>query len=158
MEFGAHTGHILPDAVLEGGAVGTFFKSLFENKFADFEELIKTNQRALGVGLKTMIFARDLEELKKVVELKPTFVSYEPPEFIGSATTSVAQERPEIISDAVEISKVKGIPFIVGAGIKSKDDIKKSLELGASGFAVARAIVTSEDPKKEIEDLAEGYK
>ena len=38
------------------------------------------------------------------------------------------------------------------------DDVRKSLELGAVGVAVASDIVKSEDPKKEILDLIEGFK
>lgn len=156
VEFGAYTGHILAEAVLEDGATGTFLNHS-EYRFSDFEKLIKANQRALEIGLKTLIFAGNLEDLKKVLELEPTYVSYEPPELVGSKTTSVAREKPEIISEAVELSRAKGIPLIVGAGIKSQEDVRKSLELGATGFAIASSIVTAQDPRKELLELFRGY-
>src|SRR3990170_8774595 len=119
-EFGSHTGYVLPEAVFEDGATGTFLNHS-EHKFENFEDLEKALQRAKNVGLKTLIFAGDLAELKRVAELGPTFVSYEPPELVGSKTTSVAQSKSEVIVEAVEITKARGLPLIVGAGIKSRE-------------------------------------
>lgn len=157
VEFGAHTGSIIPEAVFEDGAAGTFLNHS-EAKFEKFENLKAANLRANQVGLKTLIFAANIEELKKVLELKPTFVSYEPPELIGSATTSVSQAKPETIRQAAEISKEFGVPLIVGAGIHSQEDVRISLKLGAVGIAVASGIVKSNDPKSQLKDLVEGFK
>ncbi|KKS20566.1 MAG: Triosephosphate isomerase [candidate division WWE3 bacterium GW2011_GWA1_41_8] len=128
-----------------------------ENKIASFEELTKTHMRAKEVGLKTLIFASSLTEFKKILTLKPDFIAYEPEELVGSSEKSVASERPEIITDAFNLSKEQGIPLIVGAGIHSREDIKTSLNLGASGFAVASDILKAHDPKAELLDLIEGY-
>ena len=59
---------------------------------------------------------------------------------------------------AVETAKTHNLPLIVGAGIHSRDDVKKSLELGATGIAVAKDILKAENPKKELLDLVEGFK
>ena len=157
VEYGAHTGSILPEAVFEDGAVGTFLNHS-ERKFKDFNELKSAHERAVGVGLKTLIFAGDIDELKKIVALNPTYASYEPPELVGSETTSVAQEKPEVIAEAVNIARESNLPLIVGAGIKSQEDIRKSLELGASGFAIASNIVKAADPRKELLSLIEGFR
>jgi len=155
-EYGAHTGSILPEAVLEDGAKGTFLNHS-ELRFPSMESLKLANERALSLGLKTLIFAGDIKELTEISALKPTYASYEPPELVGSTTTSVAQAKPEIITQAAEVTKGFGVPLIVGAGIKSKEDVKKSLELGAVGIAVASDIVKALDPKKELMDLTEGF-
>src|SRR3990167_4220504 len=97
VEFGANTGSIIPEAVYEDGATGTFLNHS-ETKFTNFDELAKASDRAKEVGLKTLIFAKDLEELKNICSLNPNYVAYEPPELIGSLTTSVAQAQPEIIT------------------------------------------------------------
>lgn len=157
VSFGPHTGWTLPEEAARIGVSGVFLNHS-EHKFDNFEALLTANQKAMSANLKTLIFAGDLEELKKVVELAPTFVAYEPPELVGSVTTSVAQAKPEIISQASEIAKGAGLPLIVGAGIHSMADIKKSLELGAVGVAVATNIVKSPDPKKALTDLTEGFK
>lgn len=156
VSFGAHTGSVLAEAVLEDGAVGTFLNHS-EAKFASFEELRSALERANQVGLKTLVFAKDLEELKEVLSLKPTFVAYEPPELIGSRQTSVATARPETVSQASLLAKNEGTPLVVGAGIHSQDDVRKSLELGAVGVAVSSDIVKSENPKSELLDLVEGF-
>jgi len=156
IEYGAHTGAIIPEAVYEDGASGTFLNHS-ERRFKDFSDLELANNRAKKVGLRTLIFTKDLRELDKVLELKPDYVSYEPPELVGSLTTSVAREKPEVISKAVEISKQKGIPLIVGAGIKDTNDVRVSLSLGASGIAVASDVVKAENPGRELQDLVEGF-
>jgi triosephosphate isomerase len=156
VEPGAHTGSILAEAVSEDGALGTFLNHS-ESKFVNFDELAKASDRAKAVGLKTLIFAANTKELKDVTSLTPTYLAYEPPELVGSATTSVAT-RPEVIKEASEIAKLASIPLIVGAGVHSADDVRKCLEQGAVGIAVASDILKSEDPKKEILDLIEGFK
>lgn len=156
VEYGAHTGGILPEGVAEDGAMGTFLNHS-EHKFKNFEDLQGAVARAKKVGLKTLIFAADLEELEKICSLSPTFAAYEPPELVGSKTTSVAQSKPDIIGKAVEITKLKELPLIVGAGIKSQEDVRVSLRLGAVGVAVASDIVTAPDPKKELMDLVQGF-
>src|SRR3989344_641233 len=64
VEFGANTGSILPEAVVEDGAMGTFLNHS-ENRLADFETLAKAHDRAKEVNLKTLIFAVDVDELRQ---------------------------------------------------------------------------------------------
>lgn len=154
--FGAHTGSILPESVLEDGARGTFLNHS-ENRFSDFETLAKAHDRAREIGLKTLIFAKDIEELEKVASLKPDYISYEPPALIGSKDKSVASAEPEIIIKAVELSKKSGIPLIVGAGVHSAEDVRTCLELGAVGIAVASDVMNAVNPKKELIDLCLGF-
>ena len=157
VEFGAHTGSILAEAVFEVGATGTFLNHS-EHRFDNFDDLKKAHERSKEVGLKTLIFAANLDELKHILELAPNYASYEPPELVGSKTTSVAKEKPEVISQAVTLARAKGIPLIVGAGIKSMEDVQKSVELGAAGVAVASSVVVSENPRQEIMELIEGFR
>lgn len=156
VDFGAHTGSLLPEAVKEDGATGTFLNHS-EHKFENFESLSKAVERCRQVELETLIFAGDIDELKRIVNLKPTYVSYEPPELVGSKTTSVSQEKPEVIKEAVEVARENNLPLIVGAGIKSEEDVRISVQLGAVGVAVASDIVKSENPQKELRELIEGF-
>lgn len=156
VSYGAHTGWTLPEEALRVGVKGVFLNHS-EHKFEDWDALVKAVARCKEVDLKTLVFAADVEELKKVIELKPDFVSYEPPELVGNPDTSVSREKPEVIKEAAEVSNEAGIPLIVGAGIKSKEDVQVGVKLGASGFAVASDIVKAEDPMKELEELVEGY-
>lgn len=155
--YGAHTGSILPESVLEDGARGTFLNHS-ENRFSDFETLSKAHDRAKEVGLKTLIFAKDIEELEKVSKLSPDYISYEPPSLIGSKDKSVATAEPEIITQAVEISKKENIPLIVGAGVHSAEDVRICIELGAVGIAVASDVMMADNPKQELLELARGFR
>ena len=156
VDYGAHTGSVLAEALAEDGAEGTFLNHS-EHKFKKFEDLEEAHMHARKVGLKTLVFAGNIKELKEIIRLKPDFVSYEPPELVGSKTTSVSQAKPEIISEAVELAKKHELPLVVGAGIKSSEDVRVGLSRGAVGFAVASAIVSSDDPKGELTELVKGY-
>lgn len=157
VSFGAHTGSILPESVFEDGATGTFLNHS-ERKFQDMTALKNTVERCSRIGLKTLVFASSLDELRLILELNSTYVAYEPAEFIGSTTVSVTSAQPDIILKAVEIARTHNLPLIVGAGIHNREDVKKSLELGATGIAVAKDILKADDPKKELLDLVEGFK
>lgn len=156
LTYGAHTGWTLPEEVAKIGVAGVFLNHS-EHKFDNFDSLYTATEKAIAANLKTLVFAGNLEELTKVSELGTTYVAYEPPEFIGSTTTSVASAQPEIIAKSAEIARSKGLPLIVGAGVHSMQDVKKSLELGAVGVAVATDIVKATDPKKELMDLVAGF-
>ena len=157
ISFGPNTGWTLPEEAVRIGVRGVFLNHS-EHKFEDKDGLSKAVAKCKEVDLKTLVFADDIEEFKKVLVLTPTYVAYEPPELVGSTEISVAQAKPEVISQASELAKQAGIPLIVGAGVHSMDDVKKSLELGAVGVAVSTDVVKAEDPKKELLDLVEGFR
>ena len=87
--------------------------------------------------------------------IKPTYVAYEPSEFIGNREKSVATEKPELIKKMAEF--YKSVPLLVGAGVHSKEDVQISLKLGAKGVLVATDVVRADDPEKELRELAEGF-
>ena len=156
VSYGPYTGWTLPEEATRVGIRGVFLNHS-EHKFTDLADLTKAVERCREVDLKTMVFAGDLSELQSVLDLKPTLAAYEPPELVGSTETSVARSEAETIAKASVLAKDAGIPLIVGAGISSKEDVKKSLELGAVGVAVATDVVKAEDPRAEILDLTEGF-
>ncbi len=155
--YGAHTGAILPEAVVEDGAAGVFINHS-ENRCRGVEEIKQIVERANEVGLKTLIFAGSVNELRDYLSLNPTYIAYEPPEFIGRSDISVATAKQGIIASAFELSKWAGVPLVVGAGVHSREDVRKCLELGAVGVAVAKDILMAQDPEAEVLDLAEGFK
>lgn len=159
VEYGRHTGAVLPEAVLADGARGTFLNHS-ENKFDvdSWGELESAVRRSRDVGLKTLVFGSNIEELKKIARLKPDFLAYEPPDLIASKETSVAQANPDAIKEAVKIAGEANIPLIVGAGVKSREDVQISLKLGARGVAASSAVVLAQDPYEVLVELAGGFK
>ncbi len=144
---GRNTGFVLPEAVKSSGAVGVFLNHS-EHKL-NFEILDKSVRRCKDVGLKTLVFASDLIEANKVENLNPDYIAIELPELVAG-NVSVASAHPELISKVAKNLKSK---FLVGAGITNYEDVKKSLELGASGIAVSSAITTANNPSKVLKEL-----
>jgi len=144
---GRHTGYIIPEAVKKDGAEGSFLNHS-EHKLK-FPILARTIKRCKQVNLKTMVFASELKQAKKIEKLKPNYLIFEPPELVAGKI-SVSKARPDLIK---KISKNIKIKFLVGAGIHSKEDVKTALKLGASGFAVSSAVAKSRNPYKKLKEL-----
>lgn len=146
---GAFTGHILPEALKMAGADGSLLNHA-ERKIP-FEQIAAAIARARKVGFFTVVCAKDIEEAKRIAELKPDAVAVEPPELIGG-NISVSTASPDIIKNAVK--EIPNIPVIVGAGVKTGEDIKIALRLGAKGVLVASGVTKAADPKKVLEEFA----
>lgn len=84
--------------------------------------------------------------------IKPSFIAYEPRDLIGSKDKSVASEKLGVVKSIVK--QYKGIAVLVGAGIHSVDDVRKSLEAGAKGILISSYIVKAKDPEKKLLELA----
>lgn len=151
IEFGAHTGGILPEAVLAAGAKGILLNHS-EKKLSLLEI-----EKILGKlsNLQTLVCTDNLAEGQAIANFKPTFLAYEPPELIGGKI-SVSQAEPEMIKKFVD--KINEVPIIVGAGIHTSQDVKKALELGAKGVLVSSNVVLATDPKQVLLNLTEGFK
>lgn len=152
--FGPNTGQVLPETILAAGARGTILNHS-ENKLP-IQVIGSIIARCKNLGLKTLACTESVEEAKEIAEFEPDFLAYEPPEFIGSRTTSVSTAKPGVIKDFVK--EVKGIPILVGAGVHSQEDVRVAIKLGAVGVLVATDIVLAKDPKRELLELAEGFK
>jgi len=107
-------------------------------------------------GFEIMCCVKSLGQIEGWVDkLAPEWILYEPPELIASKDKSVATEKPEIIKNAVTL--VKNSKLIVGAGIKSKQDVEVCLKMGAKGVGLSSAFVLSENPKEVLEEIAAGF-
>lgn len=153
IDFGAHTGHILPEAVLAAGAKG-FLLNHSEKKLSQLElEKILTKLKIKNV--QTLVCVEGIDETMAIIGFQPTFLAYEPPELIGGQI-SVSQAKPEIISEFV--AKIAGVPILVGAGIHTPQDVQKALELGAKGILVSSGVILAPNPKEVLLNLAGGFK
>lgn len=150
VEQGSHTGHITAEGLKSTGASGTLINHS-EMRIED-EKIRKSIKRAKEESLRTVVCAQSPEECEEVSKYRPDYVAFEPPELIGG-DISVSSAEPELIKEAVERSEVD---VLTGAGIKSKEDVEKSIELGCKGVLVASGVVKSENPYEEIVELCEG--
>jgi triosephosphate isomerase len=146
-EPGRNTGFILPEAVKKDGAKGTFLNHS-EHRLT-FDVIKKTIRRCKEIHLKTAVFAKDLNEALKIKKLKPDYLIIEPPELVAG-DVSVSKAKPELIK---KITEKLRYPFLVGAGIKTSQDVKIAMRLGSSGIAVSSAITKAENPYKRLKEL-----
>ncbi|MCX6725966.1 MAG: triose-phosphate isomerase [Candidatus Shapirobacteria bacterium] len=151
IEFGAHTGGILPEAVLAAGAKGILLNhSEKKLSLAEIEKILgKLN------NCQTLVCTDSLSEGQTITNFKPTFLAYEPSELIGGEV-SVSQARPEMIKEFID--SINEVPILVGAGVHTSQDVKKALELGARGVLVSSEVVLATDPKQALLNLTKGFK
>jgi triosephosphate isomerase len=151
VSYGSYTGHILPDAVRDVGAVGTLLNHA-EYQLED-EVLRASIERAKDVGLEVIACANTPEAAERIVGYGPDLVAVEPPELIGG-DISVSKAEPEVIEKSVELLGKDKV--LVGAGVKNGEDVKIAIELGAVGVLLASGVTTAQDPYAVLEDLVSG--
>ncbi len=151
VDLGAYTGHLSPHVLKEAGAMGSLLNHA--EKKLNLDVIEKSIEKARSLGFFTIVCADTAYAGKALSELDPDLIAVEPPELIGG-DISVTSAEPQVVSDAVKmIGKGK---VLVGAGIKTKDDVLQSLRLGASGVLLASGVTKSMDPEKILMELAEG--
>lgn len=152
---GGHTGKITVKAIKENGCDGSLINHS-ENRisYEKINELIHILRQA---DLITVVCVRDVTEASAIAKLHPDIIAIEPPELIGG-DISVTSANPEIVSSAVravhEISE--DIIVLCGAGVKSGEDVKRAIELGAEGVLVASGVTKAQDKKSAIINLISG--
>ena len=153
-DYGAHTGEITAKDVKKLGATGTLLNHS-ERKLA-FPILQKTVQECQKDKLQVIICASSLQEIKKMVRLKPTYIAYEPAALIGGEK-SVTSSKPEIIKQAVQlVSRMSpDTKVLCGAGVHSREDILAAIQLGAAGVLIGHAVPKAKDPKKFLEKMTQ---
>jgi triosephosphate isomerase len=146
---GAHTGATLAKSVKEAGAVGTLLNHS-EKKLA-FPQFKDAFSRAKDAGLLVLACAATPAEAKKIAAQKPDLIAIEPPELIGG-DVSVSKAKPEAITATTKA--IRNIPILCGAGIKTKEDVAKSVKLGVQGILVASGVTKAKKPEQVLLDFA----
>src|SRR3989442_1266063 len=105
----------------------------------------------------SVVLAPPASDLAHVAKLSPEYIAIEPPELIGG-DVSVTTANPEIVSGAVERIRAANpnVGVLCGAGVKSRKDVAKALELGTVGVLLASGVVKAKDPEAALRDLVKG--
>ncbi len=152
IEYGSHTGWILAEGLKKAGAKGSIINHsehpVTINEIKKSIEILRKNK------MESIVCAADNEIAKSVAVLNPDYVAVEPPELIGG-DISVTKAKPSIVKNAVEnVRMISKSLVLCGAGIKSKEDVKKAIELGSNGILVASGVVKAKDKEKIIMEMA----
>jgi triosephosphate isomerase len=154
MAPGSFTGHILPEAIREAGAVGTLINhSERRLKLADIDAAIT---RARESDLLSVVCTNNTAVSAAVASLKPDMIAVEPPELIGTGIP-VSKAKPEVVSGTVDLVKRINpqVVILCGAGITKGEDVAAALRLGTEGVLVASGIVKAKDPYTVLLEFAE---
>lgn len=149
--YGSHTGHLPPALVKQLGAAGTLLNHSEHRLPKDV--LQRSIAKAKEAGLWVCACAETPEDAAAVAKLGPDVVAIEPPELIGG-DISVSVARPEVLTQATK--KVKDVPVLCGAGVKSTQDVAIAKKLGTRGILVASGITKAKDPAAALRGLIEG--
>jgi len=154
MAPGSFTGHILPEAVREAGAIGTLINhSERRLKLADIDATIT---RARESDLLSVVCTNNAAVSAAAAALKPNMIAVEPPELIGTGIP-VSKAKPDVVSGTVDLVKRinPDVVILCGAGITRGEDVVAALRLGTEGVLVASGIVKAKDPYKVLLEFAE---
>jgi triosephosphate isomerase (TIM) len=153
---GPQTGFVPPEAIAAAGARGSLVNHS-EHPLSPAETR-ETTSRLNRLGLIAVVCARDLAATRRLARTRSPYIAIEPPDLIGG-DRSVSTARPEVVLGAVRA--VAGIApetsVLCGAGVNSRRDVAKALELGAQGVLVASAIARAASPRDAIAELLAGF-
>lgn len=151
---GAYTGSVGAE-MLKAAKVKGSIVNHSEKRIANAERLKATIGILHEQGLESIVCAASTGEAAAIAAHSPAFIAVEPPELIGSGV-SVSKARPEIVINSVKaVSEVNHrISVLCGAGVSSREDVQKAVELGAHGVLLASAFVKAKDPKAFLSGLA----
>jgi triosephosphate isomerase len=150
---GAHTGHVLAEAVKSAGADGSLLNH--SEKRIVPSELSESLKLCVDADLRSLVCADTTEASVRIAKMMPDMIAIEPPELIGTGI-SVSTARPELITESVrEIREVnRSVRVLCGAGVTTAEDVSKALELGSEGVLVASGVVKNKDPRAVLQSMA----
>ncbi len=156
-EPGAYTGSLIAKEIKELGIVGSLVNH--SEKRVPYEDIRKCVEICRKYGLVSIVCAKDNEEAGELAKFEPDFIAVEPPELIGG-NVSVSTARPEIIKSSVDAVRQVSpdTSVLCGAGVKTREDVKKAIELGAKGVLVASGVVKAPSIENAMKELIMGMK
>lgn len=150
---GSTTGFVIPE-LLKASKISGSLINHSEHRIPpkDIKELI---ERLRQLNMVSVVCVQDVSEASLYAKENPDFIAIEPPELIGSGK-AVSKERPELITNAVKAvhDARNNTKLLCGAGIVSGDDVRKAMELGASGILVASGIIKSKNWNDVVDEFA----
>lgn len=153
VEAGAHTGHVLAEAVKSAGAEGSLLNH--SEKRISTQDIASSIKLCDDADLQSLVCADTSQASVEIAKMVPDLLAIEPPELIGTGI-SVSKARPELITESLkDIRKVnRNVRVLCGAGVTNAEDVSKALELGAEGVLVASGVVKSKDPRAVLQSMA----
>lgn len=154
-EPGKNTGFITWMAIKENGAMGVMINHS-EHRIG-MENIKKTLEICQRENLETLVCVENATEAIEVDKYNPDMIALEDPVLIGGDISIIKNEAGKIKVQEFVAQNLKA-KSLVGAGVKNQEDIRVSLEIGASGVLLASGIAKATNPGQVLEDLCQGFK
>ena len=153
VKAGAHTGHVLVEAVKSAGAEGSVLNH--SERRISSSEITESLRLCANADLLSLVCADTTKAGVDIAKMLPDMIAVEPPELIGTGI-SVSKTRPELITETVKQIRTvnRTVKILCGAGVTTAEDVAKALELGSEGVLVASGVVKSKDPRAVLEGMA----
>ncbi|HTW55768.1 MAG TPA: triose-phosphate isomerase [Thermoplasmata archaeon] len=153
---GARTGSVPAEAWRACGARGSLLNHS-EHPMAPLR-VEDAARRLVANGLVPVVCARDVEDARMLAAVKAPYLAVEPPELIGGPR-SVSTAAPEVIGRTVAaVAEVAPATHVLcGAGVLTRSDVRRALELGSRGVLVASAVTRAPVPSAAIAELLSGF-
>lgn len=148
---GRHSGWISPYSVKIAGAEGTVINHA--EHLLDEIEIKRTVGKAKKYGLKTLVICETVALAKKVSKWNPDYIAYEKAHLIAGSVAMIDEEEESIKRLAKEIKQ----PLIVGAGISTKEHVRKTVLIGGKGVILASAVIKAPNQEDKLRELASGF-
>lgn len=115
------------------------------------DALAATIDRARELEMLTIVAADGITESKAIAAMNPDVILCEPSSLVGTGHTSGNAYIEDTI-DAVR-SVNPDIVIMEGAGIRSGDDVRRLIGLGAQGTGISSALALADDKKALLIEL-----
>lgn len=150
INIGRGMGCILPEALAEAGAHGTFLNHA-EHPLS-LEEISRGILRANEVGLAALVCANNLEEACAIACFHPDIIIVENSAQIASNSGYTNPKNIMTIRRAIHTID-KNIKILFGAGIHSPQDVEEVIRYGADATGCSSAIMCAKDPLEQTEAM-----
>lgn len=149
---GSTTGWIPADTLISYGIEYSLYNHsehrMYSNSIVDDIKSIQAK------GLKLVVCCENVDEAKNLLQADPFSIAYEPKDLIGSGVSVTT--RPEAVKEFMD-AMAERKNTLIGAGVTTGEDVKKSLELGAEGVLLASAFVKASDPYQKLKELVQPF-
>ncbi len=154
--WGACTGFVPPEAVRASGARGSLVNHS-EHPLSP-RTCAEVVRRLASLSLAAVVCAPTVRAARALAQLRPPYLAVEPPELIGG-DRAVSTARPELVAAAVRtVHRVSPRTRVLcGAGVHSRADVARAVELGSEGVLVASAVTKAAHPRRVLDDLLSGF-
>lgn len=148
---GRHSGWISPYSVKAAGATGVVINHAEHPVSPDVIQ--QTISKARQYELKTLVLCETPGLALQVSTWNPDLVGYEKGELIAGPIAMIDKEEANIR----ELTHQLPQPLIIGAGITSREHVRKTLAAGCKGIILASAFIKAPDPQAKLRELAQVF-